>query len=107
MKSPEKRKQPASRDMLAELVEEFGALADARRGKRTLRTHSMEFRCVPTLTPTQLVRIRQKRGVKRPVRRLPPNQYSDSGALRAGESETERAGDTAHPSRAEVSGYDR
>ena len=33
--------------------------ADERRGKRTLRTHSMEFKPAPTVTPKELVRVRK------------------------------------------------
>ena len=32
---------------------------DERRGKRTLRTHSMEFKPAPTVTPKELIRIRK------------------------------------------------
>ena len=35
------------------------ALADARQGKRTLRTHAMEFKPAPTVTPQELIRIRK------------------------------------------------
>jgi len=38
------RKRGAKRDLFAELKEGIDALADARHGKRTLRTHSMEFK---------------------------------------------------------------
>lgn len=34
------------------------ALADARLGKRTLRTHAVEFKPAPAMTPGELVRIR-------------------------------------------------
>ena len=50
----------AKRDFFAELSEGMDALADARRGKRTLRTHSMEFKPAPTLTPKELIRVRKK-----------------------------------------------
>ena len=53
------RKRTAKRDLFAELSEGIEALADARRGKRTLRTHSMEFKPAPTVTPQQLIRIRR------------------------------------------------
>lgn len=41
------RKRSAQRDLLSELTEGMDALAEARRGKRTLRTHSMEFKPAP------------------------------------------------------------
>ena len=61
MKRPVKptRKRRAKRDLFAELTEGIDALADARHGKRTLRTHSMEFKPAPTLTPQELIRVRK------------------------------------------------
>jgi putative transcriptional regulator len=53
------RKRSAKRDLFAELSEGMDALADARHGKRTLRTHSMEFKPAPTLTPKELIRVRK------------------------------------------------
>jgi putative transcriptional regulator len=53
------RKRSAKRDLFAELTEGMDALADARQGKRTLRTHSMEFKPAPTLTPQELIRVRK------------------------------------------------
>jgi putative transcriptional regulator len=35
------------------------SLADARQGKRTLRTHAVEFKPAPTITPEELIRIRK------------------------------------------------
>jgi len=53
------RKRSHKRDLFAELSEGMDALAEARGGKRTLRTHAVEFKPAPTLTPQQLVRIRK------------------------------------------------
>ena len=53
------RKRRAKRDLFAELHEGFEALTEARHGKRTLRTHSMEFKPAPTITPRELIRIRK------------------------------------------------
>ena len=53
------RKRTVKRDLFAELSEGMDALADARQGKRTLRTHSMEFKPAPTLTPKELIRVRK------------------------------------------------
>jgi len=53
------RKRRAKRNPFAELSEGMDALADARHGKRTLRTHSMEFRPAPTVTPRELIRVRK------------------------------------------------
>ena len=59
MKKPAKRAQKsnAKRDLFAELNEGMDALAAARRGKRTLRTHTVEFKPAPTITPQELIRI--------------------------------------------------
>jgi putative transcriptional regulator len=53
------RKRRAKRDLFAELREGIDALADARQGKRTLRTHSVEFKPAPTVTPKELIRLRK------------------------------------------------
>lgn len=47
------------RDLFMELTEGLDALADARHGKRTLRTHSLEYKPAPTITPKDLIRIRK------------------------------------------------
>jgi hypothetical protein len=44
-----KRKRLAKRELFAELSEGMDALADVRRGKRTLRTHLREFKPAPTI----------------------------------------------------------
>ena len=53
------------RDLFAELSEGVNALTEARQGKRTLRTHAVEFRPVPTVTPRELVRVREKLNLSR------------------------------------------
>ena len=52
-------KRTLKRELFAELREGMEAVADAREGKRTLRTHSMEFKPAPTLTPQELIRVRR------------------------------------------------
>ena len=52
-------KRNVKRDLFAELIEGMDALADERRGKRTLRTHAIEFKPAPTMTPRELVRVRK------------------------------------------------
>ncbi|HEV2007992.1 MAG TPA: transcriptional regulator, partial [Burkholderiales bacterium] len=42
-----------------ELTEGMKALAQSREGKRTLRTHAMEFKPAPGVTPKELVRVRE------------------------------------------------
>jgi len=46
-----KAKRGSARDLFAELSEGMKALADARHGKRTLRTHAVEFKPAPNVTP--------------------------------------------------------
>lgn len=52
-------KKSVKRDLFTELIEGMDALADARQGKRTLRTHSMEYKPAPTVTPKEMIRIRK------------------------------------------------
>ena len=59
MKSTAKAVRAAKRDLFAELSEGLGALAEARVGKRTLRTHSVEYKAAPQVTPKELIRVRQ------------------------------------------------
>lgn len=47
------------RNLFAEISEGMGAFAEARQGKRTLRTHMVEFKPAPEITPRQLVQVRQ------------------------------------------------
>jgi putative transcriptional regulator len=49
----------AKRDVFAELTEGMAALAESREGKRTLRTHAVEFKPAPTVTPKELIRVRE------------------------------------------------
>lgn len=55
-----KRVRAAKRDLFAELNEGMTALGEERQGKRTLRTHAVEFKPAPDVTPRELVRVRQK-----------------------------------------------
>ena len=59
MKTTGKAKRTPKRDLFAELSEGMTALAEARQGKRTLRTHAMEFKPAPEVTPRELIRVRQ------------------------------------------------
>ncbi len=47
------------RDLVNELSEGMTALARARAGKRTLRTHVAQFKLVPHVLPAQLPRFRK------------------------------------------------
>ena len=57
----------AKRDLFVELKEGMSALAEARKGKRTLRTHAVEFKLVPEMTPRALIRIRKQLRISRPL----------------------------------------
>ena len=52
--------KPGCRDLFAELTEGLTALADARKGKRTLRTHAVAFKPVPEVKPAALIRMRKR-----------------------------------------------
>lgn len=67
MKTTTKAKttRAASRDLFAELSEGMTALAEARQGKRTLRTHAVEYRPAPKVTPKELIRIREALKISR------------------------------------------
>ena len=54
-----KGRQAAKRNLFAELSEGMTALAQARQGKRTLRTHAVDFKPAPEVTPRELGRVRE------------------------------------------------
>ena len=53
------------RDLFAELDEGIQALADERQGKRTLRTHAIELKPAPEVSPRQLVELREELNLSR------------------------------------------
>lgn len=55
------------RNLFAELTEGFDALAEARTGKLTLRTHRVELKASPQITPDELIALREKLHLSRPV----------------------------------------
>ena len=59
MKAMVKDKRAPKRNLFEELREGMTALAEARQGKRTLRTHAVEFKPAPQVTARELVRVRQ------------------------------------------------
>jgi putative transcriptional regulator len=67
MKISDKTKlgRTSKRDLFTELSEGIEALAEQRNGKRTLRTHSVEYKPAPTITPDELVRVREKLKISR------------------------------------------
>ena len=67
MKRPIKAKttRGRKRDLFAELSEGMEALAEGRQGKRTLRTHAVEYKPAPTVTPKELIRVRKELKISR------------------------------------------
>ncbi len=67
MKTPVKAKPARSvkRDLFAELSEGMAALAEARQSKRTLRTHAIEYKPAPKVTPKELIRVREDLKISR------------------------------------------
>ena len=59
------RRGAQKRDLFAELSDGMTALAEARQGKRTLRTHAIEFREAPKVTPRELIRVREQLNISR------------------------------------------
>lgn len=62
-----KRKTVTKRSLFGEIKEGLQALAAERQGMLTLRTHAVEMRKAPDVTPAQLVRLRGRLKVSRPV----------------------------------------
>ena len=60
-----KKRSSVPRDLFAELSEGMEALAEARQGKRTLRTHAVEYKPAPTVTPQELIRVRKDLKISR------------------------------------------
>ena len=67
MTAKSKRANRKTRDVFAELQEGFAALAASRKGKATLKTHAVEFRPAPEISPEDLVRAREKLHLSRAV----------------------------------------
>ena len=65
VKSKSKLKWPSGRDLFGELSEGVAALADARLGKRTLRTHALAYKPAREVTPKELVRVRESLNLSR------------------------------------------
>jgi len=55
------------RNLFAEIEEGLDALSEQRQGKRTLRTHKLERDPVPEFSPEQLIALRHKLNLSRPV----------------------------------------
>ena len=55
------------RNIFSELTEGFDALKSEREGKLTLRRVSIEAKPVPTLTPEEVLAVREQLHLSRPV----------------------------------------
>lgn len=55
------------RNLFAEIVEGFDALASERTGKQTLRTHEVEIKPAPEVTADELLALRKRLHLSRPV----------------------------------------
>ena len=55
------------RNLYAEIAEGLDALADARAGKRTLRTHKVERNPAPEVTAEELLALRERLHLSRQV----------------------------------------
>ncbi len=67
MKAQTKKVSKRNRDVFAEVQEGFKALAASRKGKATLRTHAVEFKAAPEISPEELIRAREKLRLSRAV----------------------------------------
>ena len=55
------------RNLFAEIAEGFEALVEEREGKRTLRTHEVEVLPAPEVTAEELIALRERLNLSRPV----------------------------------------
>lgn len=55
------------RNLFVEVAEGFEALADQRAGKRTMRTHEVDLKPAPDVTPNELLALRERLQLSRPV----------------------------------------
>jgi putative transcriptional regulator len=55
------------RNLFAEIAEGFDALVNERAGKQTLRTHEVEIKPAPEVTADELLALRKRLHLSRPV----------------------------------------
>ncbi len=55
------------RDIFSEITEGFGAIADERQGKFTLRSHKVQLGKLLEVTAGELVSLRERLNMSRPV----------------------------------------
>jgi len=100
-----KAKRGSARSLFAELSEGMEALADARQGKRTLRTHALEFRPAPSVTPQELIRVRKSLKISRALFAVYLRTNVHSGKLGAGSRQAKRTSGASYQSRQALPGY--
>lgn len=57
----------SKRNLFSEMTEGFDALAGARAGKQTLRTHEVSLAPAPEVTAEELLALRERLNLSRPV----------------------------------------
>ena len=62
-----KSRRSPKRRLFDELSKGISALTEARQGKRTLRTHAVEYKPAPKITPQEVVRVREHLHISRAV----------------------------------------
>ena len=62
-----KSRKGSRRRVFSEIKEGMQALGASREGKLTLRTHQVEFKPAPKLSPKELVRVREDLRISRTV----------------------------------------
>jgi len=100
-----KAKSGAKRDLFAELSEDMEALADARQGKRTLRTHAVEYKPAPPVTPQDLIRVRKSLRISCSLRGLSADERTHTGKLGTRARQAKRASRPTNQSRQALPGY--
>ena len=101
-----KAKGGAKRDLFAELSKGMEALADARQGKRTLRTHAVEYKPVPQVTPQDLIRVRKSLRISRALfAALSADERTHTGKLGTRARQAKRASRPTNQSRQALPGH--
>lgn len=62
-----KAKTKTRRSLFSELNEGFDALAEERKGKLTLRTHTVEYKPAPEVTADEVLGVRERLHLSRAV----------------------------------------
>jgi putative transcriptional regulator len=57
----------SKRRLFEEIAEGFDAMSSARTGKKTLRTHQVELHPVPDVTASEVLALRERLRLSRPV----------------------------------------